>query len=126
MPTKVNAASIQRKASQHPAYDVHMDFALEEFKRDYPRVTGLDVLTMRAVLAGDVTLVRVRQGKLCLWFTDELDELRALNEETRRRNREAARAAAKKRREYWEQLLQRNPEMAAILHMVDAARRSIR
>lgn len=75
MKTIINDAITQRlqAASSDAVYSAEMLDVIYRFKREHPDVTGLNVLTQRAILAGDITVV---QSPKCatfeLWLTTEV------------------------------------------------------
>jgi len=73
--TIINDAITQRlqAASDDPVYKAEMLDVIYRFKREHPTVTGLNVLTQRAILAGDLTVVQAPKcATFELWLSSEV------------------------------------------------------
>ena len=77
MKTKINDAITQRlqAASENAIYKEEMVDVVHKFRREFPTVVGLNVLTQRAILAKDITVVHCSKTKTFeLWLTSEVTE----------------------------------------------------
>ena len=90
-PTKVTSGvllELKGNSTSH-YYELTPNHVMAEFKDLYPNYTGLDILSMRAVLAGDITVVLIKRShSFELWLTKELDILDEANKVIREKNRE--------------------------------------
>ena len=88
---------------------------MRRFQEDHPNYRGLNVLKMRAILAGEVTLVDISgTRKFELWFTSELPELDRLNKKIRVQNR-IIRARNKQFRMDMEARLAKDPVWGSVI-----------
>lgn len=76
---------LQRK-SDLDIYKADMNVVIDKFTEMYPDKKGLNVLSMRSVLAGDTEIVRYKSRKFVLILTSEIDLLDAMNNEIKRQN----------------------------------------
>ena len=73
--------------SENPIYQEERERVLYGFQKLYPNYSGLNILKMRAVLAGDIDVVNKRGNKFFLMLSSERIILDEMNEKIRTTNR---------------------------------------
>lgn len=92
-----------KRKSENEIYSADIPTVMNIFTSFYPNHKNLNILSMRAVIAKDVEIVKTKTHKFCLILTTELDlldetnaHIRATNKKTRFENKRRKAAALRR------------------------------